>query len=271
MGKRRFLLLGFILFTACQQDMQDFEPEPNIFAVAEIEWFGEDWFCLKVLVGQSYSMVDTVQNDPYGFGEYGLESVEGVEGAEVIITWSDDTAFFKEYVDYFPGLHLFTGESTQPQWINDSTQYTLNVYLPYGDTITGSAYMPTNLELIWPERNNPPETVSISSELLDSGLVCWNSCRNVSKYLIYCEREGILYGDFFPIPSVTADTCYPFFAERAVWPWEYDSEYELTVVGITKEYEDYLNQQSPGRSNLSSGYGVFTGITCDKLDVYIVE
>ncbi|TKJ43300.1 hypothetical protein CEE36_04510 [candidate division TA06 bacterium B3_TA06] len=250
-----------IFLLQCQDYKQEFEPEPNIFAVMKISSPKYDY--QEILVDQTYDIKDTLESPEF------FEDVIGVTGAKVTVCGLDDTFYFEEApwgLDQ-PG-HYFT--LYQSPLFNDTTLYTLEVHLPWGDTVTGQAFMPTPLEIIWPEERTY-ETISISAELRDSHRISWNSCNNVSKYVIYCEPYFGLISEGMYFPSFTGDTSYAFFAERNVWPWSFGKEYELIVVGITPEYDRYTYSSNPGKSNLSSGYGLFGGVTLDTRLIYIVE
>ncbi len=255
MRSRQFLLLMTIFLLQCQDYKQEFEPEPNIFAVMKISSPKYDY--QEILVDQTYDIKDTLESPEF------FEDVIGVTGAKVTVCGLDDTFYFEED-PFSPGLYMaYSG-------FNDSTLYHLEVRLPWGDTVTGQAYMPTPLEIIWPEERTC-ETISISAELRDSHRISWNSCNNVSKYVIYCEPYFGLVSEGMYFPSFTGDTSYAFFAERNVWPWSFGKEYELIVVAITPEYDRYTYSSNPGKSNLSSGYGLFGGVTLDTRLIYIVE
>ena len=261
----RLLIIFLISIVACETDVLEFEAETNIFAVFKVKDFGLGRGWMEVFVDQSHSIDDSLSG--YSFSNR-FYYVEGISGAKVTIYSGIDSISFEEG---YPSGHYENRMET-----DENTLYKLEVLLPWGDTVIGSAYMPEPVEFFWPLEEWDSithiisiDTVSISKELENPSMVLWNSCKNVSKYFIYCEP--IFSVNNIAIPSVTSDTCYPFFVERAVWPWTFNMNHDLTVVGITHEYEEYANQQSPGKANLSSGYGVFTGITIDRVPVHIVE
>jgi len=57
-----------------------------------------------------------------------------------------------------------------------------------------------------------------------------------------------------------------------VLPWVYDMHYVLRITALSPEYTDYFGLEGPGSDmgNLSSGYGMFGGISEDSIRVYIV-
>lgn len=260
------ILLLFLI--RCETDYQEFEPETSILAL-----IGQN--CDEVFVDRSFDIKDTLDA---GDSMSSLSNTRGVSGAEVMIFSSRDTYLFREEAGKLPGhYYMLPIQYPQPS-VNDTTLYTLKVNFPWGDTVEGQAFLPTNLLI---NKFNLKDTLSIAAELKDSNIIYWNKCKHVDKYIILVnmtdrlnrpEHESYL----LTTPIVTQDTSCAFFQRRAseLIPWvEYNFcyYYELVVFGITAEYEKYLDPRSGGKCNLSSGYGVFTGVPSDSFKFVLTE
>lgn len=247
-----FIAFLAILFLGCEEEIQEFEPEPNICAVMRLELSASRW--QEIRIDTTYSIQDSL---PPNYLDY----FEGVEGAEAFIYSAQDTLVFEES-PYNPGLYMaYSG-------FNDSTLYHLEVRLPWGDTVIGQAYMPTYVQISWPKSR---DTIALAEELRDSNLVCWNKCQHVKRYMVQLISEGEGYvTDYY---YFTDDTSCAFFAENAskIPTCEFPLYLHLVVIGLSQEYEDYWDPRSYGRSNLSCRYGVFGGIAVAEVEVYIVE
>ena len=261
---KRLLLLGLTLlfFAGCESvEDQVFEPEPNIFALMRV---GETWKWQWIKVEQSYDIQDTV-------------NVCGLRDAYVKVWGGEDTFVFADsFFDEDLAKWFKYNEGWYGDWVrlNDTTFYHLEVNLPWDDTVTADAMMPTPIRISSPAGS---DTVSISAEPYNPHIVTWNSCKNTELYLVYCipdvdtsELRNI--SPIFSMPSFTMDTSYTFFLERMVAPWIYDKYYVLRVIAVSPEYVDYMGAEVPGGSvsNLSSGYGMFGGIAEDAIRVFIV-
>jgi len=260
--RRLFILSLVLLFFAGCESVEDqvFEPEPNILALMRI---GNSW--KRVRVDQSYDIQDTV--DRWGL----RDAYVNVGGGEDTFVFAD--SFFDEdsakWFKYNEGNYYCLAN------FNDTTLYHLEVIMPWDDTVTAEAYMPTPIRIHTPADS---DTVSISQEPYDPHIVTWNFCKNTALYLIYCipdvdtsELRNI--SPIFSMPSFTMDTSYTFFLERMVFPWDFNMHYVLRVIAVSPEYVDYMGAEVPGGSvsNLSSGYGMFGGIAEDSIRVFLVE
>jgi len=261
---KRFLLAGLILFvfvSCTQEEDYEFEPEPNILGLMRI---GDTVSSQLIIVDQSYDITDTVN-------EY------GVNGATVRIIGEQDTFNFPDtFWDPWTESWVHSIDGWYWGWIDfsDSTSYSLEVVLPWDDTVTADAMMPTPIRISSPADS---DTVSISAQPHDPHVVTWNFCKNTELYLVYCipDVDTSELGNISPIfsmPSFTMDTSYTFFLERMIAPWIYDKYYVLRVIAVSPEYVDYMGAEVPGGSvsNLSSGYGMFGGIAEDAVRVFIV-
>jgi len=261
---KRLLLLSLVLlfFAGCESvEDQVFEPEPNILALMRI---GNSW--KRVRVDQSYDIQDTV-------------NLWGVRGAQVRVRGGGyvytflDSFYCPDSAQWFKYTEGNYYEHPFPK-LNDTTLYSLEVILPWEDTVTADAYMPSPVRISSPADS---DTVSISQEPYDPHIVTWNFCKNTALYLIYCipDVDTSELGNISPIfsmPSFTMDTSYTFFLERMIAPWDFDMHYVLRVIAVSPEYVDYMGAEVPGGSvsNLSSGYGMFGGIAEDAIRVFIV-
>jgi len=244
---------------------QVFEPESNILALMFITDTLEERTQF-VKVDQSYDIEDTV-------------GVEGVIDAKVTI-WSeiDTFVFLDTFYHSDSVLRFYCNEGWYGNWqtkFDDTTLYHLEVILPWEDTVTAQAYMPTPIQISAPADS---DTVSISAEPYDPHVITWNSCKNTELYVIYCvpDVDDSLYKNypnFLFFPSFTNDTSYAFFLQRALAPWIYDEYYVLRVMAVSPEYAAYMGFFGPGEvySNLSAGYGMFGGIAEDSVRVFIRE
>ncbi|TKJ43299.1 hypothetical protein CEE36_04505 [candidate division TA06 bacterium B3_TA06] len=257
---KRLLLLGLtlLLFARCESSEDYiFESQPNILALMRIKGIEHSYQYSEqvITVNQSYDIKDTVN-------QY------GVRGAQVTV-WGEDGSFF-----------FFSWRSPEEDYrtkanFNDTTLYHLEVALPWDDTVTAEAYMPSPIQISSPADS---DTVSISAEPYDPHVITWNSCKNTELYALYCipDVDDSLYKNypnFLFFPSFTNDTSYAFFLQRALAPWIYDEYYVLRVMAVSPEYAAYMGFFGPGEvySNLSAGYGMFGGIAEDSVRVYIVE
>ncbi|MEA3311765.1 MAG: hypothetical protein U9Q76_06060 [candidate division WOR-3 bacterium] len=193
-----------------------------------------------------------------------------VWGGEDTFVFAD--SFFNE--DSAKWFKYNEGNYYEWAYFDDTTLYHLEVILPWEDTVTAEAMMPTSVRIAAPADS---DTVSISAEPYDPHVVTWNFCKNTKLYLIYCipDVDTSELGNISPIfsmPSFTMDTSYTFFLERMIAPWIYNKYYVLRVIAVTPEYVDYMGAEVPGGSvsNLSSGYGMFGGIAEDAIRVFIV-
>ena len=267
--KRCFLLgLIFIFVVGCNQEEEyEFEPESNILALMQI---GEDDFMpfvgtnKYIIVGRTYDITDT------------LESDKKEEARSVKVFSETDTFVFKPSVTLnWSNVTVYEDRA----YLNDSTLYHLEIVTSWGDTVTAEAYMPTPFRIHTPADS---DTVSISQQSYDPLVITWgwrHSCRNTELYTIYCipdvdtsELDEI--SPLYSLPAFTTDTSYAFFLERMVFPWDFNMHYVLRVIAVTPEYIDYMGFLNPtGEScgNLSSGYGMFGGISEDSIRVFIVE
>lgn len=251
-------MLALFSLAVCEKDRQEFEPEPNILAVMKIS--GRQYESQEIFIDQTFNIKDTLSRDEE------FSDISGLSGAEVVVSSADDTFYFEEdpWGLFSPG-HYFT--LYQSPVFNDSTLYTLEVCLPWGDTVTGEAYMPGRITIYWPGEG---DTISLSQELCDSNLVCWRKSRNVNRYMVH-----LLYPEWGYVTDYyyfVGDTSCAFFAEQSSdIPTHWFVPLKLHVMGLTPEYEDYWDPRSYGESNLSCRYGVFTGIALAEVNVYIVE
>ncbi len=259
------ILLLFLI--GCEGDYQEFEPETNILALMIVTSANYPPDSQFILVDRSYSIMDSVKPPPLvdslgWLPVYDYLDVDGIQGCNVFLRSDYITKFLEDTNPNRKGLYR-----TRMDFI-DSIPYTLEVVLPEGDTVTGTLYLPSELRILAPAVGC---TISLKGERKDSNRIYWNKCRNVSKYFIF-----LLYGDDLIsadyLPDITDDTSCVFFAKV---PFEIPPRsyciLTLLVMGITSEYQDYLDPRNKGRGNLSSGYGVFTGITIDKHRIYFVE
>lgn len=266
-----FLFILVILSAGCEQKIEDvFEREPNIFSLMEIRRdMGElEWQSVKV--DQSYSITDTVK-------------VWGVRGAYVKISGGADTfvmvdSFYDSELEQW--VKQFEGWYCEWIYLDDTTHYTLEVALPWGDTVTGSAFIPTPVRFSWPVED---ETISLSAELAAPHLVTWNSCRNVGLYTMQCIPDVDTSAfdtlpQFMFLPSFTTDTFYPFFLARAEQEWYSDMYYYMRINAYGTDYAEYIgpDMTEAGRGNLTTQdgdncYGVFSGIALDSVRIYITE
>lgn len=259
-----FLALSLALLPACEQELdKDFEPEPNVFALMKATG---DTSSQLVIVDQSYSISDTLDST-------------GVRDASVKVHTLADTFTF---ADSF--YNQETGQwEKQPQgrywgWIDiaDTTLYSLEVILPWEDTVKGQAYMPTPVRISAPADS---DTVYISKQGSNPTPITWNACANTQLYLIYCipdvdTSQYKNYSGFLLFPSYTTDTSYAFFAQRMASPWEFEMPYLIRVIALSPAYvaySGYLDPMQTTYTNLSAGYGVFAGISEDSVRVFIRE
>jgi hypothetical protein len=250
---KRYLLAGLVLlvFAGCTQEEEyEFQPEPNILALMHVVPFEAH----RIWVDQTYDIRDTVDQN-------------GVRGCEVFLHGYVGEEFFDV------GRGKYISMWTAP--LSDTILYQLEVIMPWDDTVTAEAYMPTPIRIHTPADS---DTVSISAQPVSPHIVTWNPCKNTELYLIYCipdvdtsELDNI--SPIFTLPSFTMDTSYTFFLQRMIAPWDFDMHYVLRVIAVSPEYADYMGMQGPGTSvsNLSSGYGMFGGTSEDSIRVYITE
>jgi len=256
--------LTLMLIAGCSGgEDAEFQPDPDILALMSV---GDTASLQHVIVERSYDIADTVS-------EYGLS-----DATVRIITQQDTFDFADTFWD--PDSDAWEPTPVEGwywQWmqLDDSSTYYLEVAMPWGDTVTAEAMMPSPLHILLPADS---ETVSISQQAYSPLMVSWNPCKNTDFYMLYCvpdvdTSEFRYYSSFLFLPSMTADTFYAFFRERMVMPWSYEEHYVLRVLAVTPEYADYLGMMGPSgsTSNLSKGYGVFTGIAEDSVRVFIVE
>ncbi len=262
------LLIPLLALIGCEDYKQEFEPETNILAlmVATSSNYPDSQF---VLVDRSYSIMDSVKPPPKVDSMslppvYDYLDVDGIQGCNVRLKGNYATTFLGDTNPNRKGIYRSRMD------FNDTIPYTLEVILPEGDTVTGTSYFPSKLRILAPAVNC---TISLKEERKDSNRIYWNKCRNVSKYFVFLldsRNDYLISSDY--LPDITDDTSCVFFAKV---PFEVQprSYYILTllVMGITSEYQNYLDPRSKGRGNLSSGYGVFTGITIDRHNVRVVE
>jgi hypothetical protein len=260
---KRYLFLSciFLLVAGCTQDEQyEFESESNIMALMRIE--GSEYSWQIVLVAQTHDIRDS------------LDFEGDKPTADLVRVWGRvDTFNFRE--SSAQPWYNATEYETRPSF-DDTTLYSFEAVLSWGDTVTAEAYMPTPIRISTPADS---DTVFISKEPYDPHVVVWNSCRNTDLYLVYCipDVNPSELGDISPLyslPAFTTDTSYAFFLERMVFPWNFDMHYVLRVIAVTPEYIDYmglLNPTGESCSNLSSGYGMFGGISEDSIRVFITE
>lgn len=255
------VLLILVFFLACEPpDEREFEPRPNVFALMK----GSDSLIQQVIwVDQSYDIKDSLEHF-------------GVIDASVIIFSEYDTFVFVDtYRVADTVFYCYEGKYVRDIMFNDTTLYHLEVALPWDDTVTAEAYMPSPIQISAPADS---DTVSISAEPYDPHVITWNSCKNTELYVIYCvpDVDDSLYKNypnFLFFPSFTNDTSYTFFLQRMLAPWIYDKYYVLRIMAVSPEYAAYMGFFGPGEvySNLSAGYGMFGGIAEDSVRVYIVE
>ncbi|MBN2378254.1 DUF4249 family protein [candidate division WOR-3 bacterium] len=263
-----FSPLVFLLTLGCSGVQEpEFEPETNVLALMRIDNRPEHIYPWQLIyVDQSYDIQDTV-------------NVLGVRGARVEITGGEDVYTF---VDSFYNEDSLRWEKYAEghyyDWphpkLNDTTLYRLQVIYPDGDTVTGEAYMPSAIEISYPEDS---QAISISQQVTNPLTITWNSCKNTLYYMIICKpdvdtSEYDSYPPFLFMPAIRGDTSYAYFQERMILPWVYDMYYVLRVVALSPEYADYFGLEGPGSDmgNLSGGYGMFGGISEDSIRVYIV-
>lgn len=261
---KRLLLLSLVLlfFAGCESvEDQVFDPEPNILALMRID---DTSIYQWVTVDQSYDIQDTVD-------------LWGVRGAYVKVWGGEDTFTFEDSFYMADSAKWFKQpEGYYGEWgnFNDTTLYHLEVILPWEDTVTADACMPSPIRISTPADS---DTVSISAEPYDPHVVTWNPCRNTELYTIYCvpdvdtsELDDI--SPLYSLPSFTTDTSYTFFLERMVFPWDFNMHYVLRVIAVSPEYVDYMGWGPSGSvGNLSAGYGMFGGIAEDAIRVFLVE
>lgn len=265
---KRDLLLGFILllFVGCESAEDDvFEPEPNVLALMRIGYSSPPSLRRqRIKVDRSYDIEDTVDR-------------WGLRDAYVKVWGEEDTfIFIDSFFDEDSAKWFKYNEGNYYEWayFDDTTLYHLEVALPWDDTVTAEAMMPSPVRISSPADS---DTVSISQEPYDPHVVTWNSCKNTELYLLYCipDVDDSLfnyYPDFLFFPSFTNDTSYAFFLQRMLAPWIYDEYYVLRVMAVSPEYAAYMGFFGPGEvySNLSAGYGMFGGIAEDAIRVFIV-
>lgn len=254
------ILIILVLSLGCQPpEEQEFEPEPNVFALMRV---GADFQLIKV--ERTASMADTV-------GDWGITDAQ----VKVRNDYWGEVEFLHVLDHHIPNLpwrQWTSGEYvTTGRVLRDRYLQTLEVILPWGDTVTAEAYMPSPIHILVPTDS---DTVSISRQSTEPTFITWNKCDNTEIYLIYCTPDEALeeYPLLLYIPAITADTSYALFLERMIFPWVTDKHYKLTVEAVSPQYYDYLGFGPQGSiSNLSSGYGVFGGVAVDSIRIYIAE
>lgn len=261
-----------LLILGCESQIdQKFEPEPDIFALMKIDNDSSNVIHRqRIKVDRSYDIKDTVD-------------VWGVRDAFVRITSGNYTyTFVDSFFDSDSGYWRKYIEGNYYEWpspkLNDTAVYSLEIILPWGDTVTSETKMPSPIHLFWPQDG---DTLSLTEELTNPHPVIWNNCRNIGLYTLQCvpNVDTSRYDSFPPflfIPSFTSDTSYAFFQERAAVGWVYNQEYVLRINAYGTDYASYVALGlSGGRRNIltSSGdtcYGVFSGISIDSVRVFLV-
>jgi len=262
---KKMMLSGLVLLllSGCESTEDNiFETKPNIFALMFVE-DSSHWQWIKV--AQTYNIKDTV--DTWGLRDALVKVWAGQDTFVFIDSFFDaDSAKWFKYNEGWYGRRA---------GFDDTILYHLEVIMPWDDTVTAEAYMPTPIRIHTPADS---DTVSISAQPVAPHVITWNSCKNTELYLIYCipdvdtsELDNI--SPIFTLPSFTMDTSYTFFLQRMIAPWDFDMHYVLRVIAVSPEYADYMGMQGPGTSvsNLSSGYGMFGGTSEDSIRVYITE
>lgn len=273
------LILLVTLILACDGQIdQKFEPEADIFALLSVRDTSVDdglgkyqWQWVKI--DQSYDIKDSV-------------STWGLRGASAKLYYFPDPNSYVDLIDsFFDQDSLKWYKYDHEGWyggfvpITDYDEYTLNIVLPWGDTVTGKSMLPSPVYISWPKDG---DTLSISKELANPHPITWNNSHNVGLYTLQCvpNVDTSKYDSFPPflfIPSFSNDTSYQFFLERAVVPWVYNQEYIVRVNAYGTEYASYIKLGlSGGKANLvtqtgDTCFGVFSGIAIDSVRVYLIE
>ncbi len=243
---RKILITGLFFIVMCEQPQERHIREPVVFGVLNV---GKDTQWIRV--DTTYGLEDSV-------GEM------GVSGARVKVFVSDgDTINFKE-AENSSGWYF----TSRGEWLSPEKQYLLEIVMPYGDTITATTKVPSQIEIISP---SDYDTICIDSS---PPPLIWSSAKNKFMYLVYAYPfyPDTTWIDSLPLTSLmplgdTVDTVIPVFeiGKNSLFSLR-DTLYIIRVFAIDENYFNYIYYDS---SNLSKGYGTFCGISEDSLKVYI--
>jgi hypothetical protein len=259
--KKHLLLISLLLFLGCENQLEEYQPEPNIFCPLRT-----DKDTTIALVGMSIGLSDSLKNP---------EQWNGISGASVKIDYGNGEVRLRELKDSV-GFYM-----TDSLKIVSGKTYNLKVIYPDGKIVKGKTTVPDSFSIIdIISIDTVIDTLNVEPIYIENRInivITWDRSQNAKGYSIIGEGFyrsendstcwGLQYNSdsnidsiWFPTVSFTWDSLMNIdtlnLIEVAIKIWALDENY-YDYHKLRGEWWSYIGNDPTPYIHLDGGFGVF--------------